>query len=441
MLTILQNKHAILGKIRSRLTSLTYENDETCTLLDELDATKDQLETKTRLCDTFQCQITQLEKSVAEQTSTNKTLQDENQRLNALTQKQSQDLRHAEQLRQSIVIFEKKLDQKQTRVNELSMKIIEKEDIIETKVKECQKHRLELRELETKYYTLGKQLEEQIISMSKEMEKLNVEKEMLKFDLESLRLNQQGDRPKSSAEEELARLKAECRQQIVEGEIESLKLRLNQSNHERDELLKVVKEFEKKYKELQIKADADEQTWTRMKNDMLDKQRKVRRTTSSSFIAKCFFPFSVRRKYQIEIGAAERRRSSSTEITRHGNAQSGETEQIQFGQTAVGNSPVGTGRKTERTRRTIVQSDETATQRFGSALEERTRRIAETTSAIATADGRFTEAVDQSRRSSAHHGENQRFAHGKRIVVEQNQRFGIGRRRRSTVEKRNSTFA
>jgi len=71
------------------------------------------------------------------------------------------------------------------------MKIIEKEDIIETKVKECQKHRLELRELEEKYYTLGKQLEEQIIAMTKEMEKLNVEKEMLRFDLESLRLNQQ----------------------------------------------------------------------------------------------------------------------------------------------------------------------------------------------------------------------------------------------------------
>lgn len=71
------------------------------------------------------------------------------------------------------------------------MKIIEKEDIIETKVKECQKHRLELRELETKYYTLGKQLEDQINSMSKEIEKLNIEKETLKSDLESLRFNQQ----------------------------------------------------------------------------------------------------------------------------------------------------------------------------------------------------------------------------------------------------------
>jgi chromosome segregation ATPase len=99
-----------------------------------------------------------------------------------------------EQLRQSIITFEKKLDQKQTRVNELSMKIIEKEDIIETKVRECQKHRLELREIESKYYTLGKQLEEQIIGMTKEIEKLNVEKEMLKFDLESLRLNQQNVR-------------------------------------------------------------------------------------------------------------------------------------------------------------------------------------------------------------------------------------------------------
>jgi TolA-binding protein len=71
------------------------------------------------------------------------------------------------------------------------MKIIEKEDIIETKVKECQKHRLELREIESKYYALGKQLEEQIVAMTKEIDKLNVEKEMLRFDLESIRLSQQ----------------------------------------------------------------------------------------------------------------------------------------------------------------------------------------------------------------------------------------------------------
>lgn len=139
-----------------------------------------------------QIKLTQtLEKNLEQQKSVNNELQQENTRLSTLNAKHLQDLRHVDQLRQSIVIFEKKLDQKQTRVNELSMKIIEKEDIIETKVKECQKHRLELRELETKYYTLGKQLEEQIIGMTKEMEKLNVEKEMLKFDLESVRLSQQ----------------------------------------------------------------------------------------------------------------------------------------------------------------------------------------------------------------------------------------------------------
>jgi len=132
-----------------------------------------------------------LEKTFEQQKQVNNELQQENTRLSILNAKQLQELKHLEQLRQSILTFEKKLDQKQTRVNELSMKIIEKEDIIETKVKECQKHRLELRELETKYYTLGKQLEEQIISMTKEIEKLNVEKEMLRFDLESIRLNQQ----------------------------------------------------------------------------------------------------------------------------------------------------------------------------------------------------------------------------------------------------------
>ena len=184
---------------------MTYDSNETCTLLDELDTTKHELETKHHLCENLQSKVDliqeqlqnqilsnqTLDKSMAELNLMNKNLQEENQRLSILNNKQTQDLRHGEQLRQSIVIFEKKLDQKQTKVNELSMKIIEKEDIIETKVKECQKHRLELRELETKYYTLGKQLEEQILSMTKEMEKLNVEKEMLKFDLESLRLSQQ----------------------------------------------------------------------------------------------------------------------------------------------------------------------------------------------------------------------------------------------------------
>ena len=134
---------------------------------------------------------TQLEKHLEQQKSINNELQQENTRLSSLNAKQCQDLKHLEQLRQSILTFEKKLDQKQTRVNELSMKIIEKEDLLENKVKECQRHRLELRELEGKYYNLGKQLEEQIISMSKEMDKLKVEKEMLRFDLESIRLTQQ----------------------------------------------------------------------------------------------------------------------------------------------------------------------------------------------------------------------------------------------------------
>jgi chromosome segregation ATPase len=227
----------------------------------------------------YQQQITQnqtLEKSLEQQKIINNELQQENTRLSTLNAKQSQDLRHIEQLRQSIITFEKKLDQKQTRVNELSMKIIEKEDIIETKVKECQKHRLELRELETRYYTLGKQLEEQILAMTKEIEKLNVEKEMLKFDLESLRLNQQNERSKTTTiDDEIARVKSECRQQIIDGEIESYKLRLNQSNNEKDELLKIIKDLEKKYKDLQTKHDADEHSWTRIKKDMLDKQRKV----------------------------------------------------------------------------------------------------------------------------------------------------------------------
>jgi chromosome segregation ATPase len=215
LFTLLQNKHELLDKIRYRLTNLTYDASDTCTLLEELDTTKHDLEDQQQLCRQLQITIDNLqnssknfheeyqqqiihnqtlEKTIEQQKIINNELQQENTRLSTLNAKQSQDLRHIEQLRQSIITFEKKLDQKQTRVNELSMKIIEKEDIIETKVKECQKHRLELRELETKYYTLGKQLEEQIIAMTKEIEKLNVEKEMLKFDLESLRLNQQNVR-------------------------------------------------------------------------------------------------------------------------------------------------------------------------------------------------------------------------------------------------------
>ena len=63
----------------------------------------------------------------------------------------------------------------------------------------------------------------------------------------------------------------------MDGEIESYKLRLNQLNHEKDELLKIVKDLEKKYKDLQVKSDAEEQTWRRMKTDMIEKQRKVKK--------------------------------------------------------------------------------------------------------------------------------------------------------------------
>ncbi len=218
LLTLLQNKHDILDKIRHRLTNLTYDTNDTCTLLEELETMKMNFDEKQQMYNRLQKSMDNLqlsskkseeqvqiqlnknqtlEKIIEHQKTVNNELQQENTRLSTLNAKQLQDLKHLEQLRQSILTFEKKLDQKQTRVNELSMKIIEKEDIIETKVKECQKHRLELRELETKYYTLGKQLEEQIVTMSKEMEKLNIEKEMLRFDLESLRLTQQNVSPES----------------------------------------------------------------------------------------------------------------------------------------------------------------------------------------------------------------------------------------------------
>ncbi len=87
------------------------------------------------------------------------------------------------------------------------------------------------------------------------------------------------DRPtsaRSTVEEEIARVKTECRQQIIESEIESYKLRLNQSNVEKDELLKATRELEKKYKELQNQYDANEQSWARLKTDMSEKQRKVK---------------------------------------------------------------------------------------------------------------------------------------------------------------------
>ncbi|CAF1362039.1 unnamed protein product [Adineta steineri] len=295
---LLQSKLTILDKIRYRLTNLTVDANDTCGLLEELDITKKNLDEKQvklnrlqKSFDNLQSSSKQieeqlhihinknqtLEKTLEHQRIVNNELQQENTRLSTLNAKQLQDLKHVEQLRQSILTFEKKLDQKQTRVNELSLKVIEKEDIIETKVKECQKHRLELRELESKYHTLGKQLEEEIIAMTKEIEKLNVEKEMLRFDLESLRSHQQHDRPvllKSTIEDEITRVKSECRQQIIDSEIESYKLRLNQLTNEKDDYLKIIKELEKKLKELQNKYDADEQSWTRHKTDISDKQRK-----------------------------------------------------------------------------------------------------------------------------------------------------------------------
>jgi len=275
LLTLIMNKTELLNKIRYHLTNLTYDASDTCLLLEELDTTKQQLEIKDSTNQQLQITIENLNNSLKTQQEQQTKLEDENARLTQINQKQIQDLRHMDQLRQSIVTFEKKLDQKQTRVNELSMKIIEKEDIIETKVKECQKHRLELRELETKYYTLGKQLEEQISSMGKEMEKLNCEKEMLKFDLESLRLSQQNEQltKTSNVDDEINRVKNECRQQIVDGEIENYKLRLTQLTKEKDDLLKQLNEFGRKYRDLQSKSDANEQSFIRMKKDINDKQR------------------------------------------------------------------------------------------------------------------------------------------------------------------------
>jgi hypothetical protein len=90
-------------------------------------------------------------------------------------------------------------------------------------------------------------------------------------------------------EDEIVRVKSECRQQMIDAEIESYKLRINQSHNEKDELLKVVKDFEKKYKDLQIKYDADAQSWARTKTDMAEKQRKVNHQGFSFIHKKNFF--------------------------------------------------------------------------------------------------------------------------------------------------------
>ena len=70
-------------------------------------------------------------------------------------------------------------------------------------------------------------------------------------------------------------MKSECRQQLLDGEIESCKLRVNQLNSEKEELLKSIRDLEKRYKELLSKYDANEQSWSRLKHDHTDKQRKV----------------------------------------------------------------------------------------------------------------------------------------------------------------------
>ncbi len=90
-------------------------------------------------------------------------------------------------------------------------------------------------------------------------------------------------------------MKSECRQQIIDGEIESYKLRLIQASSEKDELLKSIKELEKKNKDLQVKYDANEQSWTRLKTDMADKQRKVKdhRLEEEKTQPKVFFSFSM----------------------------------------------------------------------------------------------------------------------------------------------------
>lgn len=146
-----------------------------------------------------------------------KTIDEEKRKNLSLTD----EIKHLEQLRQSIVVFEKKLDQKQTKLNEFSNKIIEKDNLIENKVKECQKHRIELKDLENKYSQLGKQLETQINDLTKQIHKLNLEKETLKNDLDSLRLSQQNVSLKRTIRSTIS-LKRRVTQQILQIDVFSL---------------------------------------------------------------------------------------------------------------------------------------------------------------------------------------------------------------------------
>ncbi|CAF0888580.1 unnamed protein product, partial [Didymodactylos carnosus] len=320
-LSILQIKKDTLEKIRYHLSNIHYDANDTCQLIEELEQTKQEFDIKQRLCQELQVTVEQLQnnvKNVTEQLKLKTSeyeeklkhneqkmrtvdvieqknieideLMQDHQRLQTVNVKLSHDMsdmkKQLDQMKQSILTFEKKLDIKQQRVNELSIKIIEKEDIIETKVKECQKHRLELRELESKYYNLGKELELQITAMTKEIEKMNVEKEMLKFDLESLKIStaHNHQQPQHLVQlkedkhlyenDEILRVKEECRQAMFDSEIESYKTRVNQLTKEKDELNLTIDDVERKFKELQQKYDVSEQSWNRSKTDMLDKQRK-----------------------------------------------------------------------------------------------------------------------------------------------------------------------
>jgi hypothetical protein len=76
-------------------------------------------------------------------------------------------------------------------------------------------------------------------------------------------------------DDDILRIKLESRQQLFDNELESYRIRLTQSANEKDDLLKNMKSMEKKYKDIQIKSDVNEQTLTKLKLDMSDKQRKV----------------------------------------------------------------------------------------------------------------------------------------------------------------------
>jgi hypothetical protein len=95
--------------------------DEKQQMYNRLQKSMDNLQVSSKKIDEqLQIQINKnqtLEKTFEQQKIVNNELQQENTRLSTLNAKQLQDLKHLEQLRQSILTFEKKLDQKQKRVN------------------------------------------------------------------------------------------------------------------------------------------------------------------------------------------------------------------------------------------------------------------------------------------------------------------------------------